>query len=91
MRGRRVLSSHEFDRQVAELGGYEKLDSVLEPVIDGLYEDPYGYPLIQNDWVPLCRYTHTIPQDDLPSLVVMFTIKDDGAVELCEIWPDEEY
>jgi hypothetical protein len=89
--GRRVYSSAEFDQQIAALGGYENLDFVLNPVIDGLYDDPYGYYLIQEDLIPLRRYAHTIPQDGLPSFVVTFVIQEDGTVELCEIWPDEDY
>lgn len=91
MPGRRVRSSHDFDRQVEELGGYEKLDPVLDPVVDGLYDNPYGYNVIQDDWIPLCRYARTVPQDDLPAFVILFVIEEDGAIELREIWPDEVY
>jgi hypothetical protein len=89
--GRRVYSDAEFDQQVSALGGYEKLDLVLNPVIDGLYDDPYGYPLIQNDWIPLRRYARTVPQIDLPSFVITFVIQEDGTIELSEIWTDEDY
>lgn len=92
MRGnRRVYSSAEFDRQVADLGGYEKLDPVIGPVVDGLYDDPYGYPVIQHDLIPLRRYARTIPQDDIPGLVITIIIQEDGIVELSEIWADEDY
>jgi hypothetical protein len=93
MPGRRVRSSHEFDHQVEALGGYEKLDPVLNPVVDGLYIDPYGYNIIQHDLIPLCRYARTIPQDDgsLPAFIILFVIEEDGGVELREIWPDEDY
>jgi hypothetical protein len=91
MAGRRIRSSREFDRQVEALGGYEKLDLVLDPVVDGLYTDPYGYTVIQDDWMPLCRYARTVPVDDLPAFVVLFVIEEDGGVELQEIWPDEDY
>jgi hypothetical protein len=89
--GRRIYSDAEFDQQVAALGGYEKLDPALNPVIDGLYDDPYGYPIIQNDWISLRRYARTIPQNGLPGFVVTFVIQEDGTIELCEIWPDEDY
>lgn len=91
MAGRRVRSSHDFDHQVGRLGGYEKLDLVLNPVVDGLYIDPYGYNIIQHDLIPLCRYARTIPQDELPAFIVLFVIEEDGGVELREIWPDEGY
>jgi hypothetical protein len=91
MAGHPIRSSHEFDRQVEELGGYEKLDQVLDPIVDGLYVDPYGYAVLENDWISLCRYARTIPQNDLPAFIVLFVIEEDGSVELREIWPDEDY
>jgi hypothetical protein len=91
MAGRRIRSSREFDRQIETLGGYEKLDLVLDPIVDGVYIDPYGYTVIQDDWTPLCRYARTIPVDDLPAFIVLFVIEEDGGVELREIWPDEDY
>ncbi len=92
MPARRVASDHAFDRQVEKLGGYERLDPVLFPVIDSLYANPYGaFRVEENDWTPLCRYIVTKPTDDLPAFVVVFTIEDDDMVLLREIEPLEDY
>ena len=86
MAGRRVLSDHGFDRQVERLGGYEKLDSILYPVVDSLYANPFGAPVIdETEWMPLCRYICTKPQRGLPGFTVLFTIEDDDSVVLREI------
>jgi hypothetical protein len=86
MADRRVASNPAFDRQVEKLGGYERLDPVLFPVIDSLYANPYGAFLVdENEWTPLCRYIITKPTHDLPAFVVTFTIEDDGMVLLREI------
>lgn len=58
---RRVVSEASFDAAVARLGGYQRLDPVLFPVIDSLYADPFGFPSIEDDWTPLCRYATTKP------------------------------
>jgi hypothetical protein len=92
MAERRVVSDHAFDGQVAQLGGYERLDDVLAPVIDSLYANPYGaFVIMENEWTSLCRYICTKPLDDLPAFVVIFTIEDDGTVVLREIEVHEAY
>jgi hypothetical protein len=91
MPGRRVVSDHAFDRQVERLGGYERLDLVLNPVVDSLYANPYGALTIEDDWFPLCRYVSTKPQNGLPAFLVIFTIEDDGTVLLREIEALETY
>ena len=92
MAGRRVVSDHNFDRQVEKLGGYEKLDPILYPLIDSLYANPFGAAVIdEGEWMPLCRYICTRPQLDLPAFTVIFTIEDDDTVVLREIEPTETY
>lgn len=91
MAGRTIISDHCFDREVERLGGFEKVDPILAPIIDGLYSNPYGYPTIQADWFALCRYVVTKPVDDIPPLVVQFTIEDDGTVILRGIFEKDEY
>jgi len=86
MADRRVASNPAFDRQVEKLGGYERLDPVLFPVIDSLYANPYGAFLVdENEWTQIGRYIITKPTHDLPAFVVTFTIEDDGMVLLREI------
>ena len=92
MADRRVVSDQQFDRQVERLGGYERLDRILYPVIDSLYANPFGTSVIdESDWMPLCRYVSTIPQDGLPGFTIIFTIEDDDTVVLREIEPTEVY
>jgi len=87
MSGRKIISDDAFDREVERLGGFEKFDPILAPIIDGLYANPYGYPTIQHDWFPLCRYAMTKPARGLPAHVVTFTIDDsDGTVTLRDIF-----
>jgi len=86
MRGpRRVLFSDEFGEMVKRYGGYERLDPILAPIVDGLYENPYGYPTVEDDWFSLCRYAKTKPTIELPEFIVAFTIEDDGTVILPDI------
>jgi hypothetical protein len=63
---------------VEKLGGYEKLDPILYPVIDSLCANPFGAAVIdESEWMPLCRYMCTRPQLDPPGFTVIFTIEDD--------------
>jgi hypothetical protein len=91
MHGRKIISDQLFDREVERLGGFEKIDRALQPIIDALYANPYGFRVIQDDWFPLCRYAVTKPFDDLPGLIVTFTIEEDRTVVLCGIWEKEDY
>jgi hypothetical protein len=91
MHGRRIISDHLFDREVERLGGFEKIDRALLPIIDALSANPYGFRIIQDDWFPLCRYAVTKPFDGLPGFVVTFTIEEDRTVILREIWEKDEY
>ena len=86
MRGpRRVLFDQSFDVAVERYGGYERLDIILDPIVDGLYANPYGYPVIEDDWYPLCRYARTKAIWDIPEFIVSFTIEDNGEVVLRDI------
>jgi hypothetical protein len=91
MAGRKIISDQWFDREVERLGGFEKLDPILAPIIESLYSNPYVYPTIQNDWVRLCRYAATKPAHGQPGFIVAFTIETDGAVTLHDIFEKEEF
>lgn len=71
---RRIVYSHECDRDVVRLGGWRLLDRVLEPILDGLQRYPYGFPKYECDWCSV-RYVITKPLDELPWLVWYFTIE----------------
>ncbi|HVH77624.1 MAG TPA: hypothetical protein VM755_22130 [Stellaceae bacterium] len=79
-----------FEAAVAQLGGYQRLDSVLFPVIDSLYADPFGFPVVEDGWIPFCRYAVTKPTLELPAFIVVFTI-DEEMVSLRDIFENEDY
>jgi|HubBroStandDraft_6_1064221.scaffolds.fasta_scaffold63714_2 hypothetical protein len=86
MRGSRVVVFDQtFDDAVERYGGYERLDIVLAPIVDGLYANPYGYPLVQDDWYALCRYARTKAFEGIPEFIVSFTIEDNGEVVIRDI------
>jgi hypothetical protein len=78
---RNIVYDPAFTAAVERLGGYILVDDALDPILDGLSLNPYGFPLIENDWVRI-RYVITKPTGYLPSLVVMFTIETNGDVTL---------
>jgi hypothetical protein len=86
---RQIIFDPEFDAAVANLGVYILVDEALDPIIDGLSRNPYGFPLIENDWVRV-RYVVTKPTAYLPSLVVTFTIESNGDVILRHVEEFEE-
>jgi hypothetical protein len=88
---RRVVFEKTFDLTVEQFGGYQRLDPVLEPVSDSLYANPFGFPLVEDDWFPACRYVVTKPQHDLPSFVIVFTIDEDETVSIRDIFENEDY
>jgi hypothetical protein len=87
MSGRKIISDEWFDREVGRLGGFEKIDPIIAPIVESLYANPYGYPIIQNDWVQLCRYATTKRVQGRPQYVVTFTIDEsDGTVTFRDIF-----
>jgi len=62
----------------------------MEPIIDALVRNPYGFPTVENDFVRF-RYAITKriganpPHAGVPPLVVIFTIDDDGTVRLRDV------
>ena len=86
MRSRSIRYSADFEDCVARLGGWRAVDEALEPIIDGLRLEPYGFPRVENDHVSI-RYAHTDRCGAVPALVVAFTIDEDRNVTL--EWCDE--
>jgi hypothetical protein len=78
---REIIESDEFRAAVRKLGGHRAIDDALEPIIEALYLNPYGFEFFQNDWVTF-RFAHTKPLEFVPALVVIFTIDDNGNVIL---------
>jgi hypothetical protein len=79
---RSIIESEHFADCVAQLGGYRAIDLALEPIIESLMRDPYGFEKVENDWVSV-RYARTKRiQGFIPALIVAFTIDRDSNVVL---------
>jgi hypothetical protein len=79
---RSIIESEHFAECVAELGGYRAIDLALEPIVEALMRDPYGFDKIENDWCSV-RYARTrMIERYIPALIVAFTINDDNNVVL---------
>lgn len=86
MRSRSIRYSADFENCVADLGGWRAVDEALEPIIDGLRLNPYGFKKIEDDLVSV-RYALTERCGVVPALIVAFTIDEDRNVTL--EWCDE--
>jgi len=86
VRSRSIRYSHDFEEFVVALGGWRVVDEALEPIIEGLRLNPYGFDLIENDLVSF-RYARTEPCGTVPALTVVFLIDEDRNVSLewCEV------
>ena len=62
----------------------------MEPILDGLYRNPWGFEAIENDWIRV-RYAITIPTDTLPALLIIFSIESDNDVTLLHAEESETY
>ncbi len=87
---RNIRADHEFDAAVQRIGGYRFVDDAMEPIMDGLYRNPWGFSLIENDWLRV-RYAITKPTAALPPLIVLFQIESNNDVTLLHIEESESY
>ena len=79
---REIIEGELFAESVERLGGYRAIDLALETIIEALYRNPYGFPLIENDWTKI-RYARTrMIEGYIQPLVVAFVIDDDRNVIL---------
>jgi len=70
---RQIVYARSFDKAVEALGGYRRIDRALEAVIDAISNNPYEFPLIENDFTR-ARYAVTKQVGDIPPLVVIFEV-----------------
>jgi hypothetical protein len=47
---RSIRYAKHFDEAVKRIGGYEVVDLALEPIIDAISLNPYGFPIIESDF-----------------------------------------
>jgi hypothetical protein len=79
---RLIIEGEYFAECVERLGGYRAVDLALETIVEALMQDPYGFPVIENDWCKI-RYVRTkMIEGYIPPLVVAFTITDEKDVIL---------
>ena len=88
---RQIIESESFKEAVRKLGGHRAIDEALEPIIEGLYHYPQGFPFFENQWVSF-RYARTKALEfvPLPPLVVIFTIEPNGDVVLQHVEEDQD-
>lgn len=79
---RAIIEGEFFAKCVQELGGYRAIDLALETIIEALMQNPYGFPLVENDWCRI-RYARTnMIEGYIPPLVLAFSITDENDVIL---------
>jgi hypothetical protein len=79
---RQITEGEYFAECVERLGGYRALDLALETILDALLLNPFGFPLIENDWCRI-RYARTrMIEGYIPPLIVAFVINEDNDVIL---------
>src|SRR4051794_664187 len=68
--------------------GHRAIDLAMEPIIDGLMRNPFGFKYFENNWVKF-RYARTKPIGGIvPGLVVVFSIDENKNVILN--WVEED-
>lgn len=89
---RLIIEGEYFAECVERLGGYRAVDLALETIVEALMQNPYGFPLIENDWCKI-RYARTnMIEGYIPPLVVAFTItaENDVILQWAEIADEAE-
>ncbi|MER9402707.1 hypothetical protein NKI36_01450 [Mesorhizobium caraganae] len=84
---RSIIASDHFSRTVLDLGGYRAIDEALEPIIEGLRRNPYGFERFENDHISF-RYARTKSTGWVPALVVIFSIDENKNVVLEHVEKD---
>jgi len=86
---REITEADSFKEAVQHLGGHRVIDEALEPIIEALYQNPYGFSFFENDWVSF-RYARTKALESTPPLVIMFAIEQNGDVILHYVEEDQD-
>ena len=82
--GRIIYFAPSCDIAVQELGGYERIDGALDSIYQALRVNPFGFPLIENDFTR-ARYAKTRPIRDIPALVWLFEIDEHNNVTILHV------
>lgn len=85
---RSIIWSEDFSQQVERAGGPRLVDEALEPILDGLAHNPYGFLKHESDFTSF-YYARTIAlPGKLGALTVVFTI--DSRKNVVLEWLDED-
>jgi hypothetical protein len=85
---RSIIWSEEFSLQVERAGGARLVDEALEPILDGLRRNPYGYLKHESDFTSFYYARTKALPGRLGALTVVFTIDAHKNVTLQ--WLDED-
>jgi len=88
--GRNIFFSMNCDTAAEAVGGYERIDGSLIPILDALERNPYGFPRVESDWFA-ARYIVTKPFEGAPALVWLFYIEPTGDVVIEHVEEYEDY
>jgi len=73
---RSIIEGDEFSKFVDQLGGYRVIDEALDPILEALANNPYGFPLVENDYVRVRYVTTRSIEGRIPALIIAFTIDE---------------
>ena len=79
---RNIIEGSDFAGFVDQLGGYRLIDEALDPILEALSSDPYGFPLIENDFVRVRYVTTRSIEERIPALIIAFIINENQDVVL---------
>ena len=79
---RNIIEGADFAQFVNQLGGYRLIDEALDPMLDALLNNPYGFPLIENDHIRVRYATTKSIEGRIPALIVAFSIDANHEVVL---------
>lgn len=78
---RQIIEEHSFSDAAMKIGSYI-VDRAMDPIIEALVRNPYGFHSVENDFLRF-RYAITKPiGNTIPAMLVVFTIDGDGTVRL---------
>ncbi len=79
---RLIIEGTYFSEGIEQLGGYRAIDLALETIVEALMQNPFAFPIIENDWCRI-RYARTkMIEGYIPPLIIAFTINEDNDVVL---------
>jgi hypothetical protein len=88
--GRNIFFSENCNAAAEAVGGYQRIDVSLIPILDALERNPYGFPKVESDWFS-ARYIVTKPFEGSPALIWLFFVEANGDVVIDHVEIYEGY